>query len=111
MEILDWTTGEEINVTYVNGSVSNIPVAAAVWSGNGGNTTWGNPANWNGGIVPTCNTDVTIPGGLNFYPTVSTPAVCNNITIESGATLIIIPYSPYMVPQLLNVIIPEVNGI
>ena len=87
LEIID-INGEEINATYVNGTFSNIPVPAAVWTGNGGNSTWGNPANWNGGIVPTCNTDVAIPGGLNFYPTVSTPAVCNNITIESGATLI-----------------------
>ncbi len=88
LEVVNYTTGEEINVNYVNGSVSNIPVAAAMWSGNGGNSNWGSPENWNGGIVPTCGTDVTIPGGLNFYPTVSTPAFCNNVTVESGASLI-----------------------
>jgi hypothetical protein len=86
-EIVDWDV-EPINVSYVNGLVSGISVASSSWTGNALNSNWGNPSNWNGGIVPTCNTDVVIPDGLNFYPTVSTPAFCNNITIESGATLI-----------------------
>jgi hypothetical protein len=86
-EIVDWDVNP-INVTYVNGGFSNIPVASATWTGNGGNTNWGNPSNWNGGIVPTCGTNVTIPGGLISNPTIITPAFCNNITVESGASLI-----------------------
>jgi hypothetical protein len=38
--------------------------------------------------VPGCNTNVVIPGGLNFYPTVSIAGACNNILIASGASLI-----------------------
>jgi len=53
-------------------------------------TNWNTAANWCNG-VPTSTTDVVIPSGTTYSPHVTsdptTPAVCNNLTINSGAVL------------------------
>ena len=53
-------------------------------------TDWNNASNWCNGI-PTSATDVVIPSGTTHAPHVTslpaTPAVCNNLTINSGAVL------------------------
>src|ERR1035437_5190242 len=48
-------------------------------------TDWFTASNWCGG-VPTSTTNVVIPSGGN-QPVIGAAAVCNNITINSGATL------------------------
>jgi hypothetical protein len=56
------------------------------WAG-GTSSSWNNSANWCGGI-PTSSTDVIIPSGTSFSPTIDLPnATVRNITINSGATL------------------------
>jgi hypothetical protein len=54
-----------------------------------GNTSadWSNAANWCGGL-PASSNDVVIPAGTQNSPSVSsTSANCNNLIIQSGATL------------------------
>ena len=55
-EVVDWAMVNPINVTYVNGNVTATSVATATWTGAAGNGDWGNPLNWNGNVVPGCNT-------------------------------------------------------
>lgn len=63
-----------------------------IWNGNT-STDWSIGSNWDDGNVPGYLTDVTIsstPGGGNFPETNSgSEAVCNNLTIASGAHLYI----------------------
>jgi hypothetical protein len=52
------------------------------------NSNWSNTANWSCGTLPIASTDVTIPSGTTFSPQIDlTTAICNNLTINSGATL------------------------
>lgn len=68
-------------------TVSNT---ATTWTGNT-NTNWNEVGNWSCG-KPTTTSNVTIPTGLTNYPVVEIPnAVCNDLTIENGATLTIKP--------------------
>lgn len=74
------------------GSTATITVSntATTWTGTS-NTNWDVAGNWTCGI-PTSATDVTIPTDLTNYPVVEvTTAVCKNLTIDNGATLIINP--------------------
>jgi hypothetical protein len=50
------------------------------------NTAWNNGSNWSDGSVPDANVNVVIPSGGN-QPVISATALCNNISINSGATL------------------------
>ncbi|MEI6575201.1 MAG: Ig-like domain-containing protein, partial [Bacteroidota bacterium] len=50
---------------------------------------WNTASNWCGSIIPTSSTNVLIPSGTPFAPSIGAAAVCNNITINSGATLTI----------------------
>ncbi|MDD5184460.1 MAG: hypothetical protein PHS84_04275, partial [Paludibacter sp.] len=65
-----------------------ITVTANNWTG-AVSTAWESSGNWCGG-VPSSNTDVTIPLASN-QPIIgpSITALCNNITISSGATVTI----------------------
>lgn len=64
------------------------------WFGNT-SSDWNNGDNWCGGTVPTASVNVVIPFPSQNYPVISgsTTAICNNITIESGASLTIQPGS------------------
>ena len=62
--------------------------AAGGWLGTT-STDWFDGNNWCGG-VPTSTTNVTIPAGTTFQPSIGgAGAVCNDITIASGASLTI----------------------
>ncbi|MEI7897565.1 MAG: hypothetical protein WCJ26_11060, partial [bacterium] len=70
-------------------NVTVIVVSAGSWIGTTG-TNWFTTTNWCGGAIPLSSTNVTIAAGLTNYPSIGTTgAVCNNITIESGASLTI----------------------
>lgn len=64
-------------------------VNAQQWIG-GASGDWENAANWCGS-VPGVTTNVTIPGGTTIHITsaYTTPARCNNLTINSGGALVI----------------------
>ncbi len=78
------TTGSRPKISLDNVGVTSC--ATGTWLGTTDND-WHTPSNWCGG-VPTSSTNVVIPSGGN-QPTISAAAVCNNITINSGATLTI----------------------
>jgi hypothetical protein len=64
------------------------------WNGNT-STDWDQESNWNSGTLPTASTNVIFPPGTanlcHVNMTVSSPALCNNLTIETGAVLTIDP--------------------
>lgn len=54
------------------------------------NTLWSNTANWSCGTLPTATTNVTISSSAPNMPVVDiTGAVCNDLTIQSGASVTI----------------------
>jgi len=61
--------------------------AAGFWTG-ATSTNWFTTTNWCSSSIPIASTNVTIPAGLTNYPSIGTSgAVCNNISIASGASL------------------------
>lgn len=66
-------------------------LAKNVWQGDvaGFETQWEQPGNWSDGHVPLHSDDILIPGGLSFYPslTSSSHAVARTIEIENGASI------------------------
>jgi hypothetical protein len=71
--------------------LDNLPPAIITWTGASSND-WNNPANWDNG-VPSAENDVIIPDLVANDPVVDegpgTPATCNNLSLESDATLTI----------------------
>lgn len=57
------------------------------WNGTS-SINWNDAANWCNG-VPDKTTDVTIPSGTPYQPTINSSAECHNLTISSGATVTI----------------------
>lgn len=50
-------------------------------------TDWSDGSNWCSGSVPTSSTNVTITASATRMPVITTSVNCNNITINTGATL------------------------
>ena len=82
-----------ILTTYFTAATGKINVStgsciSGTWLGNV-STDWNTASNWCGAAVPTSSTDVVIPSGTAFAPTIAsgTTAVCRDITINTGATL------------------------
>ena len=77
------------NFTSSTSSALSQVVNATQWTG-GASGNWENGANWCGG-VPNSATDVVVPLGTTVYITsaYTTPAVCKNLTINTGASVII----------------------
>ncbi|MFN4082948.1 MAG: T9SS type A sorting domain-containing protein [Bacteroidia bacterium] len=70
--------------TYTLGASTGDLSIQAIADGN-----WGNPAIWNTGTVPTSTDNVTIPSPFTVTLAGGTPPyACNNLTINSGGTLI-----------------------
>ena len=58
-----------------------------IWTGTV-NHSWNNAGNWSDGTIPDASTNVTIPAGTpNDCWVASNDGFCNNLTIESGASL------------------------
>ena len=80
-----------LNTTYFAASTGKLNVTATsacgtnTWSGTV-STDWNNASNWCSGI-PTAITSVLIPGAATRQPTIGSAAVCDGITIQTGATL------------------------
>ena len=50
-------------------------------------TDWSAAGNWCAGVVPSSTTNVIISASATRMPTISGAAACQNLTINSGATL------------------------
>jgi hypothetical protein len=82
----EFQPGHQLWIDDIEVIVTNVP-ASITWTG-AANSDWFNSGNWNPVGVPGPTTDVTIPGGLTNYPTITTPAGCNSILIASNASLL-----------------------
>lgn len=81
----DGATRVSSSAVTTTGSQSSI-----TWTG-GTSTNWATGSNWSSGSAPNAYTDVTIPSGTTYAPTITsaTSAYANNLTINSSATLTI----------------------
>jgi len=79
-------TGTYLYLDDITVTATNIPTDIT-WAG-GVNNDWFNSGNWNPIGVPGSITNITIPAGLTNYPTISSNANCNDLMIQSGASLI-----------------------
>jgi hypothetical protein len=59
-----------------------ISTTPGLWTGAVSND-WFDTSNWDDGNEPTAATDVVIPTGASNYPTITSAAECNSITIKS----------------------------
>lgn len=64
--------------------IEEIASATSIWTGAISND-WANAGNWNGSSIPGSITNVTIPVDVPNYPTISSEAYCNTITLKSDA--------------------------
>lgn len=77
-----------VAVNESNYAIITIKMPAGTWLGIT-SIDWNTASNWSGG-VPTYTTDVVIPSGTPYQPTInSNIAYCRNITISSGSILTI----------------------
>lgn len=53
----------------------------------GQETEWNANMNWSGGSIPINTSDVFIPAGCAYYPTLPSSTTINSVSIENGATL------------------------
>jgi len=76
---------------YTGNSTTTSP-ATYNWTG-ATNSNWFTTTNWSSSLVPSSSDDVTIPNGQPNYPVINNGlgniAVCNNLTINSNASLTI----------------------
>jgi hypothetical protein len=78
----DWSTWwAEVNPTH------NSNGGSGTWTWTGGrSTSWFEPCNWDKGSLPDGSSDVVIPGGTTYKPTITGGAAsCNTITIATSA--------------------------
>ncbi len=80
------TTGTCYNTTQLTGNSATLD--QETWLGVT-STDWNTGSNWSSGYVPYSTTNVTIPSGTSYAPTIAASeyAVCKNLTINSSATL------------------------
>jgi subtilisin family serine protease len=77
--------GEAQALSLIISGIAQAPTTSA-WNGNS-SSDWYTPSNWSDS-VPGPLTNITIPSGLTWYPTLTSRASCNNITIMSGASIL-----------------------
>ena len=80
-----WKSGGGGGFTYER-STPGITAQDLAWTG-ATDTDWGTPSNWDLSAVPTAIDNVTIPSVTNDPIIDWQGAECNNLTIESGASL------------------------
>ena len=69
--------------TYSNEFILKFGVT---WNGTV-NTEWETPGNWNCGVLPDSQTDVTIKSGVPNNPRVNSNATCRSITAQAGSNI------------------------
>jgi hypothetical protein len=101
-----------VNVTYTAPAVVTNAMGtpalntSSVWSGNGGNSDWYNPDNWEEAMVPQKDAHVHIPGGVFPQPALLDGAELSELTIEEGAHVFV--HGKLEVQTLLNT--GEISG-
>ena len=76
-----------VGTAYGNEVSFNTGFGEMVWDGSE-SEAWGDPGNWNMNLIPDANYNVTIPNTMNSpFISTGTGAFCNNLTINSGASL------------------------
>jgi hypothetical protein len=60
--------------------------AANTWTGNV-NTAWNNTGNWQTGVIPNANNNVTIPTGRPYYPVLTANAGAKDLVMGAGAII------------------------
>ena len=87
MTIISTCLSESVSCS---GTVAPVPSNTRIWTGNT-STVWSTPTNWAYNTIPTSVYHALIPTGRINYPIVgnakASPAVCNNLTLQTGATL------------------------
>ena len=87
-------TSGSVSVTTPGGTASLAGftyITTGTWTGTS-SSDWNTSTNWSPATVPTAATNVTIPDVVNdpiVNQVTTSPAICNNLTINSGAVLTI----------------------
>ena len=76
-----------LTIDYNNNGGSNYSYTVKYGTTAAGD--WNNTSTWRAGTVPASNNDVVISHAVNVTNAVSSPAVCDNLTINAGASLTI----------------------
>ena len=90
-DIRGGTFGRKLNKT--TGATGTIDMGAyefnpgLTWDGSESND-WNTAGNWSSNTVPFSTDDVLIPNTVSNYPTLGAAGACNNITMQSGASLL-----------------------
>ena len=74
-----------------SGIINHTALTAGTWIGEN-SAAWHSGSNWAGGLIPVSGTNIIIPASAAYQPVIysdSPPAVCGNLTIEAGASLLI----------------------
>ncbi|RYY20210.1 MAG: DUF1939 domain-containing protein, partial [Cytophagaceae bacterium] len=62
--------------------------AVAIWTGNNASADPSDCRNWENGVLPSATTDVLVPAGSTFMPSLATGVLAtHDLTIEAGATV------------------------
>lgn len=89
------TACDESTIT-LSGSVVSVPASTYIWTGTTSND-WNTGSNWSLGSVPTIAWHAIIPASVTNLPEINnslaSPAICNNLTVNEGATCSILSNS------------------
>ena len=93
VQVFDYNGSAGSEMYYTLTATDNPKSQTTTWNWTGTtNTDWNTLSNWSPGSVPTASISVTILNVTNkpiINQNSDSPAVCNNLTIQSGATLTI----------------------
>ncbi len=67
--------------------IASLYFGITTWDGSE-SSDWNTPGNWSSNAVPTSADDILIPNSVSNYPTLTAAGACNNITMQSGASLL-----------------------
>lgn len=72
------------------GGISNCTGEILIWNGNI-SSDWGNPGNWECGVLPNTGSTVIIPFGVPNYPKVSASFEIKKLMLHANANMMIMP--------------------
>lgn len=88
------TTGFSLDLSDSDPGVINTGNPSIVYWSGGVDDTWGQSTNWgNCGVIPLCNVSAVVPASATSFPNIQGAHSVHDLTIESGASLIMGPGS------------------